>query len=91
MMARVIEATAGVYETREVEFGRVYTWHPGYAVVECDCGEVSTLTGSASVCHRCGTDHAVAIREELAVARPGNQALHPWRYAGDREDTGLPC
>ncbi len=91
MMARVIEATAGGYETREVEFGRVYKWHPGHAVVECNCGEVSTLTDSASVCRRCGADHAIAVREGLAVARLGNEALHPWRYARDREDTGLPC
>ena len=57
-MTTVTEAATGHYEVRDVEFGRVYRWCPGYVVVECDCGEVSTLTESAPVCCWCGADYA---------------------------------
>ena len=35
---------------QEVEFGRVYKWCPEYVVIECDCGERLSLTGSTTVC-----------------------------------------
>jgi len=89
-LATVTEATTGHYEVQEVEFGRVYRWCPGYVVVECDCGEVSTLTESVPVCRWCGADYAGAVRDGLALERSGDEALHPWRYTGDREETGLP-
>lgn len=87
-MLTVIEQTEGHYDVQEVEFGRVYRWRPGCAVVECGCGKGLTLTPSTATC-RCGTDYSAFIREELASARLGDEALRPWRYAADRTDSGL--
>jgi len=88
-MTITIERTVGHYEVQEVEFGRVYRWCPGCVVVECDCGERLSLTGSATVCS-CGLDHAAEVNEELAAGRSGDEALHPWRYARGREEAGIP-
>lgn len=87
-MVGVIERAEGRYEVQDVEFGRVYRWRPERVVVECDCGERAALTCSETTC-RCGADHAAVVREELVVCSE-DEALHPWRYAGDREDAGLP-
>ena len=84
----VIERAEGRYEVQEVEFGRVYKWRPEQVVVECGCGERATLTASETTC-RCGADHVVVVREGL-VGCSEDEALHPWRYDGDREDTGIP-
>jgi hypothetical protein len=92
-MAVILERTKGHYDVQEVEFGMVYRWCPESVVVECDCGEKLTLTGSVTICHCCGVDHAGMLREEGEVAghrQSGDEALHPWRYAGDREDAGIP-
>jgi len=90
--AKVIERLEGHYEVQEVPFGQVYRWCPGRLVLECECGEELILTSSRTICHRCGADHTTdVIREELAAGLLlGDEALHPWRYAEDREDTGLP-
>jgi hypothetical protein len=87
---RVIERVAEHYDVQSTEFGRIYKWCPGHAIVECECGERLTLTSSMTTCRCCGADHAPLVREELAAGRLGDKALHPWRYAGDREDTGIP-
>jgi hypothetical protein len=87
-----VERLEGCYEVEEVEFGMVYRWCPERLVVECECGgERLILTSSATTCYRCGVDHASLVREELATRRLGDEVLRPWRYAGDREDAGLPC
>ncbi len=86
---QVIMSTAGRYEVQELEFGQVYKWHPETVVVECDCGERPTLTSSTTTCE-CGADHASVVREELAGQCSEDEALHPWRYAGEREGLGLP-
>ncbi len=86
---RVIKSVAGRYEVLEVELGRVYRWCPGHVVVKCYCGEKSILTGSVTACE-CGVDHGPIVREELAAGRLGDEALHPWRYAVDRRDDGIP-
>jgi hypothetical protein len=88
---QVIERTEGHYDVQEVEFGTVYRWCPECVVVECDCGERPTLTRSESTCPECGADHAAIVREELAARRVGDETRHPWHYAGDRQDVGLPC
>ncbi len=88
---QVIERTEGHYEVREVEFGTVYRWCPDCVLVECDCGETNTLTGSETACAWCGADHADTVRERLATCQPEDEIAHPWRYAGDREDAGMPC
>ncbi len=89
--AKVIERISGYYEAQEVPFGVVYSWHPGCLLIECGCGKVLTLTCSTTTCSGCGADHTSVVREELAGQCSEDVALHPWRYAGDREGLGLPC
>ncbi len=87
----VIERIEGRYEAQDVPFGKVYAWRSGRVVIECDCGERLTLTGSATVCG-CGLNHATTIRKELDAARqPEDEILHPWRYSGERENASIPC
>lgn len=87
-MAR-IEHTGGRYEVQELEFGSVYRWCPERFVVECDCGETFVTKGPEFVCG-CGADYASAVGEHRAAGRREDEALHPWRYAGEREGAGLP-
>ena len=89
----VLEIVAGHYEAEEIAFGVVYRWCPGSLLMVCGCGKVLGLTRSLSTCGECGADHAPVIREELAglLCSEEDEALHPWRYAGDREGLGLPC
>lgn len=82
---KVVERIEGCYETREVPFGRVYVWRPGRVVVECNCGERQAATGPAATCG-CGERLAATLREMPPAGRPGDEALHPWRYAGDHEE-----
>src|SRR5919112_6655364 len=89
--AKVIEHIGGYYETQEVPFGVVYQWHPGYLLIECGCGEKLALSCFISTCSECGADCAAVVQEELAGQCSEEKALHPWRYAGEREDVGLPC
>jgi hypothetical protein len=88
---RVIERTTGRYEVQDVEdFGKVYRWCSACITVECDCGERVTLTASITTC-RCGTDHAPAVREELAaLQRTGDETAHPWRSWRSSEAHGIP-
>ena len=88
----IIEGVAGHYEAEEIPFGIVYRWCPESLRIECECSKVLTLTRSLTTCGECGADHAPIVREELADNRCSeDEALHPWRYAGDREGLGLPC
>ena len=89
--AKVIEHIGGYYEAQEVPFGVVYQWHPGYLLIECGCGERLALTCFMSNCSECGADHAAVVQEELAGQCSEDEALHPWRYDGEREELGLPC
>ncbi len=84
----LIERVAGHYEAQDVEFGRVHRWCPECVVIKCDCGERQIFDCSSTVCE-CGRDHADDIREELSTRRLGDEELHPWRYARDREGAGL--
>lgn len=86
-----IERTGGYYEVQEVEFGLIYRWCPERFAVECDCGERLVITDGSEAACECGADHTSAVRGERTAGRPGDEALHPWRYAGDRESVGLPC
>ena len=94
---RIVERISGHYEAQEVEFGRVYTWHPECVVTECECGTRVTfrrsdvVEGSVTACE-CGLDHVARIREEL-VSEPldeEDEAVHPWRYWHTSRETGLP-
>ena len=88
---QVIERTEGHYDIQEVQYGTVYRWCSECVVVECDCGERLVLTHSESTYPACGADHASIIREELAARRVGDETIHPWHHAGDRQGVGLPC
>jgi len=91
--AKVTKRTEGRYEAQEVEFGTVYKWCPECLVVACRCGEKMTLTPSMPTCAGCGTEYAAIVQEWSGAERPepADETLHPWRYAEDREDVGLPC
>lgn len=89
--AKVLETIGGYYEPREVPFEVIYTWHPGFVLLECGCGERLTLTCSMSTCSKCSADHILLVQEELAGQCFVEKRIHPWRYAGDREELGLPC
>jgi hypothetical protein len=82
----VVECTEGVYEVKDVEFGKVYKWCPENVLVDCECGKRLTLTRSESTCGWCSADHAAQVQEELDAQQPVDEAVHPWRYSGDRED-----
>ncbi len=86
----ITESVAGHYEAEEITFGVVYRWYPGSLLMECGCSKVLALTRSLSTCSECGADHAPVVREELAGQCSEDEALHPWRYAGEREGLGLP-
>jgi len=64
----VIECTKGHYEVQENQFGTVYRWCPERVVVECYCGQRTTLTRLESVCPKCGADHAATVQQELLPA-----------------------
>jgi hypothetical protein len=80
----VIECTEGSYEVQEVEFGKIYKWSPEHVVVSCDCGERVTFTNLETICGWCGADHVSQVQEELDGRPMKDEAVHPWRYAGDR-------
>ena len=81
-MTRIIERVEAHYESREVPFGRTYEWHPGYVVLECDCGERLTLTGtSATTGCRCGAEHAAVARDiQKREGRLQDNVAHPWHH-----------
>lgn len=93
---RIIEHVEAHYEVQDVEFGKVYRWHPDSVITECECGKRSTygqssLIGSVSTCE-CGKDHMLPIREDefITPLPKGDEALHPWRYWQPSKDTDLP-
>ena len=82
-MTRIIERIEAHYESREVPFGKTYEWHPGYAVLECDCGEELTLTSTTTItrCPVCGTDYGAVVRD-LREREGGlrDELNDPWFY-----------
>jgi hypothetical protein len=87
---KVIERIEAHYEVEDVEFGKVYRWCPESAMVNCTCGERLNLTRLESTCGWCSADHAAEVQEELGAQQRGDEAVHPWRYAEDREGVGVP-
>ena len=88
--AMVVESIAGHYDAEEVAYGVVYKWHPGCVQLKCGCGKTLVLACSLTTCIECDADHAVIVQEELEGECSEDEALHPWRYAGNREGYGLP-
>ena len=89
-VAKVIERVEARYEIQDVEMGKVYKWRPESILVECECGERAALAASEYTCEECGAEHKGLVREDLVGMAQKDQALHPWRYARDREDAGIP-
>ena len=81
-MTRIIERVEAHYESHEVPFGKTYEWHPGYVVLQCDCGEELTLTGTSTTIRcRCGADHsAVALDIQEREDRLRDNVTHPWHH-----------
>jgi hypothetical protein len=85
---RVIERVAEHYDTQEMEFGRIYRWCPECVVVECDCGERTTLKrldiiiGSEFACEECCARVSPRIREEVVgeLLDEDDAAIHPWLH-----------
>jgi hypothetical protein len=89
-VTKIIERDGAHYDVQEVEFGTVYRWRPESILIECKCGERATLTVSEATCEECGAEHKGLVQEDLVCMAQKDQALHPWRYARDREDAGIP-
>jgi hypothetical protein len=73
---KVTERIEEHYETQEVPFGKVSAWRPGRVMIECDCGERLTLTGSTTVC-ACGVDLTSTLRGTLSAKQSRDEDLHP--------------
>ncbi len=90
-MAKVIERARARYEVEDLEYGKVYRWQPETVVVECTCGEETSLTPSEPACEECGAEHKGLVREDLSDRQPqGDEYVHPWRYWNDEDDGALP-
>ena len=88
-MAKITDRARAGYEVEEVAYGKIYSWRPESVVVECECGEETTLTPSATACEECGTEHTGIVREDLSDRKTqGDEDVHPWRYTEDDEDNG---
>jgi hypothetical protein len=78
---KVLERLDAHYEVQDVPMGKVYRWCPERVIVECGCGEMPTLSASATSCTRCGKDHALLTQEVLDSRPEEEQHIeHPWRY-----------
>jgi hypothetical protein len=89
-VAKAIECVEARYEVEDVQFGKVYKWHPERIVLECQCGQRLSLTASRTSCPECGRDHVLTVQEASTDRRQSKETLHPWRFVEDREDAGLP-
>jgi len=72
-MVRVLERIEGHYDAFEVPFGKVYRWCPEVVIVECGCGKVLALKGTAGTrCEGCGDDLSEVVGGPCVSAEP------PW-------------
>jgi hypothetical protein len=85
MAQKILERVEGRYESTEFPFGKTYEWHPGYVVLECDCGEKVILNAASTIttCSRCGANldvedfvHDLQEREDYLP----DKLTHPWFY-----------
>ena len=81
-MTKISVRIEGHYEVKEDPFSRSYEWQPGCVVLECDCGQELTLTGTSTVLTcRCGTDNSEIIQAlQEREGRLRDEVTHPWRY-----------
>ena len=87
---QVVECTAGHYEAQEVEWGTVFTWVPGNALVECGCGQLFAAEGAMAACPKCGADHGGVVRELEYKALTEEEVYYPTHreYEAWMEDEG---
>jgi len=96
LVPKVLEHVDARYDIEEMQLGKVYKWRPESVLIECECGQTTTLTVSDTTCEECGKEHKALLREALAEQRnnsrqrPGEEDLHPWRYDEDSKDDGDP-
>ena len=89
---KVIERVDARYDIQELQVGKVYKWRPESLLIECECGQRTTITVPDTTCEECGKEHIDLLREDLRDHRRGRQRrlgeedLHPWRYAEDSEE-----
>jgi hypothetical protein len=81
-MPQIIESIKAHYDTVEVPFGRVYCWHQAHVVLECDCGEKITFTGTSAVTTcQCGADYGALVHDiHYREERQRDDDIHPWHY-----------
>ena len=85
MAQKIIERVEAHYETREVQFGKVYEWHPARITLECDCGERLLLTATTTIttCVRCGADLGAFVHDvKETEGRLPDKLTHPWFHDG---------
>jgi hypothetical protein len=85
----IIECVEGQYEAHDGEFAKIYRWCPECFLVKCDGGRETSLSDSDTTCAWCGADHISIIQEELVPRWLEDEAVHPWRYSGTREEPGI--
>ena len=81
-MPQIIESIKAHYSTLEVPFGRVYSWRQAHVLLECDCGEKLTFTGTSTITTcQCGADYRAVVHDiRLREQRLPDQDEHPWHY-----------
>ena len=82
-MVQILERVQAHYESCEMPFGKVYEWHPASVALECDCGEMVTLTttSTTTTCSRCGADLGTFVYEiRESEGRLPDKLTHPWFY-----------
>ena len=82
-MTQIIESLEAHYEIHGVPFGRIYEWHPAYTILECNCGEQSTLTGRSTIttCCWCSAELGAFIHDiQEREGRLGDEVTRPWLY-----------
>jgi hypothetical protein len=81
MVQKIIERVQAHYEVHEVPFGKTYEWHPGYIVLECECGEqlILSATSSMTTCGRCGANLGGFLHDIKEREGPlPDELTHPW-------------
>ncbi len=57
MSTKIIERLDARYDIQEWELGKAYKWRPESLLIECECGQMTTLTVSDTACEKCGKEH----------------------------------
>ena len=78
MAVQILRHVKAHYEVQRLEMGTVYRWCPESVVIECECGEKTTLTASTTTCSGCGADHTT-LTEEVLDIRQEDKDEYPWR------------